>query len=204
MDNVEQVEKQSDDSFKQRLVGAVVLISLAVIFLPMIFDKQDDYQTTTQTLVQMPPKPVMSEVPEYKVNEVALPVPEPVIEPDLPPAIPPVNNAAAPQAQTPAKVQATAPARAQTQPKPGIDKNNLPLSWSVQLASGANLKAANQMRDDYRKQGYKAYVRTEGKLHKVLIGPYIRSADAQQDCEKIKQRQNNKQACFVLRYQPAQ
>lgn len=54
------------DSLKQRLVGAFVIISLAIIFLPMIFDKP--HQEGKNLLVPVPPKP------EFKTIEIAKPV----------------------------------------------------------------------------------------------------------------------------------
>lgn len=55
------------DSLKQRLVGALVILSLAVIFLPMIFDKPH-HNEDRATVVPVPPKP------EFKTFEIAKPV----------------------------------------------------------------------------------------------------------------------------------
>ena len=53
------------DSLKQRLVGAFVILSLAIIFLPMIFDKPHNESDTL--VVSVPPKP------EFKTFEIAKP-----------------------------------------------------------------------------------------------------------------------------------
>ncbi len=82
----------------------------------------------------------------------------------------------------------------------GIDSNNLPLSWSIQLASVQSLEGANKLRDKYRDKGYKAYVRSDNKLYKVQIGPMLRRNDAAQICSKIKQK--DQQDCFVVRFEP--
>ncbi|MDX1694713.1 MAG: SPOR domain-containing protein, partial [Ketobacteraceae bacterium] len=47
-----------DEHLKQRLVGALVLLSAAVIFLPLIFDGRDEQQTYTD--VQIPEEPVVT------------------------------------------------------------------------------------------------------------------------------------------------
>ena len=47
-----------EQNLKQRLVGAIVLISLAVIFLPLIFDKQQQRIDTSQ--YRIPEKPAMT------------------------------------------------------------------------------------------------------------------------------------------------
>jgi DedD protein len=53
------------DSLKQRLIGAFVILSLAIIFLPMIFDKP--HQENRAVLVPVPPKP------EFRTIEIGKP-----------------------------------------------------------------------------------------------------------------------------------
>lgn len=201
---MEKVEKKSDqiedNTFKQRLVGAVVLVSLAVIFLPMIFDKQNELADSTHELVVVAVKPTVSQPPQHQIQEVELATPIELEQPEL--AEQPAEQPAPTPEPKPAPKPVAAKPKPIANPKPGIDANNLPVSWSIQVASGSNLQAALSMRDAYRKQGYKAYVRSEKKLHKVLLGPYIRSADAQQECNKIKQQKKDQKACFVVRFQP--
>lgn len=54
------------DTLKQRLVGAFVLISLAVIFLPMIFDEPHEQQSNI--IVSVPPQP------SFHMEEIEFPV----------------------------------------------------------------------------------------------------------------------------------
>lgn len=177
----------AENKHKQRIVGAIVLVALAVTFIPMLFS-DPVVEPEMEVLVNVPPRPVIPPMPEFAVEEVEVPIPEPIVEP--------VDNIPEPVA-APAPAPAPAPAV-----KPGIDKNNLPVSWSIQLASLSKEVSANKLRDDYRKRGYKAYVRPEKGSFKVMIGPFIRQADAQRDCEKIKQREKNQNACFTTRYRP--
>lgn len=193
---------QTENKFKQRIVGAVVLVALAVIFLPMLFNAQEE-QPLPEALIEVPAKPSIPAAPKFAIEEIQ--VPEPVAEP-VPEPMPEIaqNAPAAPEKivesvpSQPVQQEATKPAVT----KPGIDKDNLPVSWSIQVSSSSNQTGANQLRDDYRKKGYKAYVRPEDATFKVLIGPFPRQADALSECEKIKQRERNKGACFVTRYQP--
>lgn len=197
-----------ESKLKQRIVGALVLIALAVIFLPMLFKQEDPVR---EVVVQVPPMPQVPEQPSYPVTEVA--VPEPAIDDEweqaviTEPATPPVEvdivqpkapvsePISAPVVKTPA---ATPPKqRAETT---GIDKNNLPLSWSVQLASMSSKANAEALRDSYRKKQYNAYVRSADGVHRVLIGPLVKQVDAQSMCKSLKARE--KQECFVVRYQP--
>lgn len=54
------------DTLKQRVVGAFVIISLAVIFLPMIFDEPRQQQSNI--IVPVPPRPA------FQVKEIERPV----------------------------------------------------------------------------------------------------------------------------------
>lgn len=204
----------AESKLKQRIVGALVLIALAVIFLPMLLKQEDPAR---KVVVEAPPMPAVPEQPQYPVAEVA--VPEPVIDdewdgaviteqplttgsaPVQPVAVEPAP--AAPVVTQPVKPVVTQPvSKKPEQPviAPGIDKNNLPVSWSVQLANLTNKANAEALRDTYRKKQYNAYVRSSDGVHRVLIGPLVKEADAQSMCKSLKARE--KQECFVVRYQP--
>ena len=241
---------EADNKFKQRIIGALVLIALAVIFLPMLFPGKEEHPLP-RVEVPAPPAPVIPPVPETEVEPVVVPEPvednrfEPVPEPelefvliendpaerverververaeraDVPAAPDPVATrpavessaadkpvAAEPpapaQTKKPAREQvASKPAGAQERAEPGIDRSNLPVSWSIQLASLSSLANAERLRDTYRAKHYAAYVRSSEGVHKVLIGPLIREAEAVAMCKQLKAR--DKQDCFVVRYQP--
>lgn len=52
-----------DDGLKQRLVGAIVLVALAVIFIPQLFDKETPYQVVKEPIP--PPPSVVAKVPAF-------------------------------------------------------------------------------------------------------------------------------------------
>lgn len=196
----------AESKLKQRIVGALVLIALAVIFLPMLLKQEDPAR---KVVVEAPPMPVVPEQPQYPVAEVA--VPEPVIDDEWDGAViteQPLTTDSAPV--QPVAVEPAPAAPVVTQPvskkpeqpviAPSIDKNNLPVSWSVQLANLTNKANAEALRDTYRKKQYNAYVRSSDGVHRVLIGPLVKEADAQSMCKSLKARE--KQECFVVRYQP--
>lgn len=220
---------ETDNKFKQRIVGALVLIALAIIFLPMLFSSKEE-QPLPRVEVPTPAIPVMPPVPDVHVEPVEVPEPvldeyEPVVEADeseftlieTTPVTVPVPQQPQPAIQPepvakPVVEPEVKPAPAVAKPvepvskpveKPattGIDRNNLPVSWSIQLASLGSLDNAEKLRDSYRAKHYTAYVRSAGGVHKVLIGPLIREAEAVAMCKQLKAR--DKQECFVLRYQP--
>ena len=62
-----------DKVFKQRMVGALVLVALAVIFLPMLFSRQDEQRQIQVDAPTAPQIPVMQPV---QVEPVAVPEPQ--------------------------------------------------------------------------------------------------------------------------------
>ncbi|MCV4271497.1 SPOR domain-containing protein [Pseudomonas capsici] len=118
-----------DKVFKQRMVGALVLIAVAVIFLPMLFTRQDEVR---QVQVEAPAAPQAPVAPQVKVDPV--PVPEPQILPQepvpgeedmstasqLPPSMPiaPAPPVASAPAQAPAQAAVPAPKPAKPAPAP--------------------------------------------------------------------------------------
>ena len=131
-----------DKAYKQRMVGALVLIAIAVIFLPMLFSRQDEARHVQVDAPAAPQAPAASQI---KVEPVNVPVQQPLPQepvptdeelsqpsqapatqqppsmpiapaPSRPPAsVPPAKVASAPAqapAQTPAKPATPAPAPA--------------------------------------------------------------------------------------------
>ncbi|WP_028624074.1 SPOR domain-containing protein [Pseudomonas sp. Ant30-3] len=62
-----------DKAYKQRMVGALVLVALAVIFLPMLFSRQDEQRQVT---VEAPAAPQAAVVPQVEVEPVVVPEPQ--------------------------------------------------------------------------------------------------------------------------------
>ena len=217
-----------DKGMKQRMVGALVQVALAVIFLPMLFTRQDEMRTVR---VDAPQAPAMPSLPEVKVEPVAVPEPQPLPEaPEPSPVV--VNESTAPvrapsqpitpspqaqpqpqpqpqvQVQAQPKPQTPVPAPAAkaatpvaTAPAPSkIDVNGLPVSWSIQLASLSSRAGAENLQKTLRSQGYNAYIRSAGGMNRVYVGPLIERAEA----DKLKDVINRQQKLngFVTRFQP--
>ena len=201
-----------DKVYKQRMVGALVLVALAVIFLPMLFSREDEQR---QIQVDAPAAPQMPVMPEVKVEPVPVPEPlviaqepappeqEPVVQqpsaPVVPPVVKPVVAAPKPPAVTPAQAVAQAPAKLDTTQK-RLDPNGLPISWSVQLVSLSNRASADSLQKTLRNQGYNAYVRSSGGMNRVFVGPLLERAEADRLRDLLGKQQNLKG--FVVRFQP--
>ena len=197
-----------DKGLKQRIVGALVLVALAVIFLPMLFSREDELRQVTVDAPAMPDKPAM---PEVALEPVV--VPEPVAEDEVPPVEPVPQTPSEPiaalpqpavepqaQAQTKPPAATPAPAQAATKPASGLDANNLPVSWSVQLASLSSRAGAEKLQQTLRSGGYNAYIRSFDGMNRVFVGPVIERAEADRLRDLLNRQQNLKG--FVVRFQP--
>ncbi|WP_153773423.1 SPOR domain-containing protein [Pseudomonas sp. MNR3A] len=81
-----------DKGMKQRMVGALVLVALAVIFLPMLFTREDEMR---QVRVEAPQAPAMPSLPDVKVEPVQVPEPQALPDPsEQPPVV--VDESTAP------------------------------------------------------------------------------------------------------------
>ena len=214
-----------DSAYKQRMVGALVLVALAVIFLPMLFSRQDEQR---QVVVEAPSAPQAPTMPQVQVEPVVVPEPQALPEEPVPsddevaaqqaPAapvqqsVPVVKPAPAPTAPVvAAKPAAPAPAPKPVAPQPAapgkpdvgqsrIDPNGLPISWSIQLASLANRESADALQKKLRAQGYNAYIRSADGKNRVFIGPLIERAEADRLRDLLGRQQNLNG--FVVRFQP--
>ncbi|MGH8463387.1 MAG: SPOR domain-containing protein [Pseudomonas sp.] len=219
-----------DKVVKQRMVGALVLVALAVIFLPMLFSREDEMR---QVRVDAPEAPAAPSMTQVQVEPV--PVPEPQVLPDDAPVVvdespAPVQAPSAPITPAPAvvpvplpsptpapavaakpvtpppaevKPQAQAAATVATAAKPAtgkIDANGLPISWSVQLASLSSRAGADSLQKTLRSQGYNAYIRSAGGLNRVYVGPLIERAEAERLRDVISRQQ--KLNGIIVRFQP--
>ncbi|VVM35805.1 Cell division protein DedD [Pseudomonas fluorescens] len=216
-----------DKAYKQRMIGALVLVALAVIFLPMLFSRQDEQRQVT---VEAPAAPQAPAVPQVQVEPVVVPEPQAVPQEPVPsddeiaqqeqpstpiaptapvapaPAAKPVTAPAAP-APAPLNKPTTAPSRPITA-APGkpdttqsrVDANGLSVSWSVQVASLANRASAESLQKSLRSQGYNAYIRTADGKNRVFVGPLIERAEADRLRDLLSRQQNLKG--FVVRFQP--
>lgn len=216
-----------DKAYKQRMVGALVLVALAVIFLPMLFSRQDEQR---QVRVDAPAAPQAPALPQVQVEPVVVPEPqalpqEPVpsddeiaaqqapstpIAPSAPEApAPPAPSAPKPVTPPPAPVAKPVPAPAQpitaAPSKPAttpsrVDANGLSVSWSVQLASLTSRESAESLQKTLRSQGYNAYIRSADGKNRVFVGPLIERAEADRLRDLLSRQQNLKG--FVVRFQP--
>ncbi|KIP91211.1 SPOR domain-containing protein [Pseudomonas fluorescens] len=212
-----------DKAYKQRMVGALVLVALAVIFLPMLFSRQDEQR---QVAVEAPGAPQAPTMPQVQMDPVAVPEPQALPQEPVPtdeevaeetaPAAPATPAAPAPTIPAQIARPATPPPVAKPIPAPAqpitsatskpdttqsrVDANGLSVSWSVQLASLSSRASAESLQKNLRSQGYNAYIRSADGKNRVFVGPLIERAEADRLRDLLSRQQNLKG--FVVRFQP--
>lgn len=202
-----------DRRLKQRIVGALVLVALAVIFLPMLLTRHDEQR---EIQVNAPPMPSAPAVVEPQPQPVEVPEPpavvqgveqpevsggEPVVVEDasapaqsrsLPPPIAPVPSVG----QAPAQPTTARP----VEPTSGLDAAGLPVSWSIQLASLSSRANAEALVQRLRSSGYNGYMRSVDGMNRVFVGPVVDRAEATRMRDQLKrQLQLNG---FLVRFEP--
>jgi DedD protein len=199
-----------DQMLKQRLIGAIVIISLAVIFIPMILEGPDNELSPRSQDIPPPPKI------DYQA-EVELPVPsespEPAESPDatiteqevsaIPGSSVSQPEAVTSQAEVP-PVHAE-PVESEKTPKPVVVKQpssstppkNATAStqggWILQVGSFSQQANALSLRDRLKKSGYQVAVLdvkgAGGTIHRVLIGPVSDRQAAEKLRDKLAREQ---------------
>lgn len=144
-----------DAKLKQRLTGAVILTSLAVILLPFLLSgTEEDRQRVISNI---------PDAPRIDINEITVRDVEEKIE----------QMERASEARLPREVVDTTDYEAA--PDFMLDKNNLPVNWSLQLGSFQNEENATRLRAELRKLNYRCYIlhaeTNEGDIYRVFVGP---------------------------------
>lgn len=144
-----------DAKLKQRLTGAVILTSLAVILLPFLLSgTEEDRQ---RVMSKMPA------APRIDINEITVRDVEEKIE----------QMERASEAGLPREVVDTSDY--ENAPDFMLDKNNLPVNWSLQLGSFQSEENAARLRAQLRELNYRSYIlhasTNEGDLYRVFVGP---------------------------------
>ena len=160
--------KPLDDGLKQRLIGAIALLALAVIFLPVLFDR--DPMTPVDRTTQIPPPP------EIVTVEV-----EPPEEPDV------MDLAPDPVAMyEPGEEAQVEPSLTES---PGLATTGIPKSWVLQVASFRDQSHAERLRDKLLDQNYPAYMRKadykNGSIYRVYVGPKLDKSTLNEEKERI-------------------
>ncbi|MBI3545765.1 MAG: SPOR domain-containing protein [Gammaproteobacteria bacterium] len=175
---------------KHRIVGAIIIVSLAVIFLPMIFDERQPppelkgvsetpvRERTPETRVVIAPvAPVETQIKEN--SEVA---PKAITPPPVPVSPPkPIPKSTAPAPAPP-------PKKAKVNPAPEKPKvvaaptEKISAGWMLQVGIFSNTENATRLRDNLKSHGHAVHAEAvvlEGKkATRLRVGPFQDKAQA--------------------------
>lgn len=200
---------------KQRLVGAIVLVALAVIFIPMLLEEPDrdlvpQMDSVPESAGEDFPEPLSAfppagEVPEEPAETVVRETPE-TGEDGSETAAVAEESAPAPEAGSGTKSQkqetpspppsaehtASRPQEPRAEPAPAAENGGKLTalgSWVVQVGSFSSRKNALGLRDRLRKAGFATQVekvRVKGKVHyRVRVGPFLERTAAERARSKL-------------------
>ena len=157
---------------KQRLVGALILTALAIILLPLLLDGSAEDR---RRIVNEIPEPPPSGMERLSVK-------------DLRQRMERMERASA--ARLPREVvdEGSYDDGADF----SLDRNNLPVGWSLQLGSFENKDNALGLRARLREKGYHSYIlhakTGDGETWRVLVGPMLKKAALNDLAGKIEER----------------
>ncbi len=194
-----------DDGLKQRLLGALILLALAVIFIPVLFDRER--MEPIDTTSQVPPRPALKvpEVVEPEKPAWSKPVttPRKQFVPDPGPVTPETFESAVPavadlrtdrrveqdaDTANPEAVQAPAQSLSDDKARNAsrdeatgtLAADGSPNAWVLQVGSFQSEVLATGMRDRLIGMGHSSYLHRfelDGKpVFRVYIGPKMKKA----------------------------
>jgi DedD protein len=147
--------KPLDDGLKQRVVGALVLLALAVIFLPALFDRDPMAPVSRDSQIPEAPQVLRVEIgaPVVPEDSTSAPEPELMYVPEIADEVGEVPEA------------------------PGIETDGTPKAWVLQVASFRQRDLADTLSRKLNDKGYPGYVREvphpDGILVRVFVGPKL-------------------------------
>ena len=168
-----------DQTLKERLVGATVLVILAVLFIPMLLDETDTRKDEiTGTII--PPKP------ESDFSSRIIPLEDEAD--DKPPAAVIEKEAVNEVIVENTEKKPVAPVVVEEKK---IAEMNVGLNaWVVQLGSFSSEENAQALNKKLRSAGYPAFVEPLKEkntiAYRVRVGPELKRSDAQSIRDKIK------------------
>ena len=200
--NADGLAAQSLDTLRRqarhRLIGATVLVLLAVIGFPLVFDTKPR-ELAADIRIEMPDKDAVrpSQAPTPPPSVVAAPVPVPDVPASTEPtAAEVVTKAVVPPSVMPEKPPQDAAKEEEVPPKPdpGSEKSgDSAPRFIVQVGAFAEESKSKEVRSKLEKAGIKTYTHIaqtkEGKRIRVRVGPFATKEEAQKTVEKIKSLQ---------------
>lgn len=174
-----------NDGLKQRIIGALVLVALVAIFLPVVLNFSEQRPIDTQT--RIPARPDIQPV------DIAEPVRPENIEP-----------APAPDDMFQFGVDDPEQGEPLTDEKSGLNAEGIPRAWLVQVGGFSELNKANAIIKSLKDDGYKAFMRagpsSAGQIYRVFVGPKIEKQRALKEKAAIDKKYHVDS--IIVRFEP--
>lgn len=160
---------------KERLIGALALIALAIIFLPFVLEEE------------RPPAPVS--------DKIITPAPPPPVEVAVEePQQPEVKSAWTVEEQQQLSRQQSSSASVRLNLEGGVE------AWAIQVASFGEAANARRLVERLQQQGLHPYWRKINGMSVVFVGPYIDQQQGREHQDRLLQEQGLK--TLLTRYVP--
>ncbi len=179
---------------RRRLVGAIALVVIVVVFVPMILDNEPKPVSEDLAINIAPPSPEEEETAASSAEVEPLrfrPVEQDSEESPAKSASGTQNNSAPEEAAPVPSAPATA-SKPISKPATETSASATEEQFVVQLGAFSNADNASRLAAKVRENRFTAYtevVSTDGgKRTRVRVGPYPTRADAQQASERLKAR----------------
>jgi len=196
-----------DESLKARLIGAAVLVAVAVLLIPELLSGRKSAEPqpagpaeargTRTFTIELNGGSAAGDLRPPPVAEA--PAPAPVAVAEQPAAEPRVAATAEPASEpvAPSEPPAVAKAPPAIPVKPPVQAAPAPAAvtrggWAVQVGAFGSAAAAQRLVKDLQGAGYRAFVspvtRSGKTLHRVRVGPEAARDDANRLAERLKGR----------------
>ncbi|OQX32022.1 MAG: hypothetical protein C3L25_14055 [Candidatus Sedimenticola endophacoides] len=177
-----------EEHMKKRLIGATVLVSLAVIFVPMLL-QPDPVIETGITESNIPP------MPEGRFSSRIIPIEN---------ETPATGAAGSGQVERDTAAAPAPPPPPQPQPQPQAEPT--PSAWVIQAGSFSSQENADTLMQELRAAGYPAFVDPAeiggNTLHRVQIGPEASRGKAEEMLRRLHEILSAKKLEGALRSYP--
>lgn len=146
-----------DVKLKQRLTGAIILTSLAIILLPLLLDGTKEERAKVAARIPDPPRIELGTITVDDITEKMKQMER-------------ASEARLPQEVVDETDYGTAADFI-------LDKNRMPVSWSIQIGSFKNRDNAVKLRASLRDQNYRTYIlhakTNKEEVYRVFVGPMV-------------------------------
>lgn len=195
---------------KQRIVGTVALLALALIFLPIIFDGEGSYQVPVSS--RIPETPIISILPEPTQSRPVIIGNVEQIGPEVAATVSLIEevtelvedpSVAIATAEPVSDFEITESAPIFTREVPQLSDAGLPQGWVVRLGSFSDSENASNLVTRLQDAGYKAYSRvmrsSQEALTGVFVGPWLDRGQVNEYQQKLQEEFSL--AGLVVRYE---